>query len=80
MTSSMADFAQTLLAPLVGPADTFGLSAEDLAGVRKSRQFDRDGRGYSSEHATRPSTIAHLVASSPVALLAWVGGKISRLV
>ena len=31
----------------------------------------KTGTAYAQEHATRTSTIGHVLASNPVALLAW---------
>ena len=33
--------------------------------------FRTHGTAYVAEHATRPSTIGHVLSTSPVALLAW---------
>lgn len=55
-----------------GPTDRSGLTSAELQGLERRDRFVESGRGYSIEHATRPSTIAHLVSSSPIALLSWV--------
>jgi len=51
------------------------LDAGEKAGVEKMNKFRESGTAYAMEHATRPSTIGHVLASSPLALLAWVGEK-----
>ncbi|KAF8537781.1 Alpha/Beta hydrolase protein [Trichophaea hybrida] len=48
----------------------------ELAGLKRAKEWADNGRAYSAMHATRPSTIGHVVSSSPLALLAWVGEKI----
>lgn len=40
-------------------------------GLIRGERFMTDGFAYALEHATRPSTISHVLASSPLALLAW---------
>jgi microsomal epoxide hydrolase len=48
-----------------------GISELEKRGLERSNRFLYSGRGYSEEHATRPATIGHVLASSPLALLAW---------
>ncbi|KAJ5197960.1 uncharacterized protein N7498_007077 [Penicillium cinerascens] len=52
-----------------------GLDAYERQGIERMNNFRAMGSGYSTEHGTRPSTIGHVISSSPVALLAWVGEK-----
>jgi microsomal epoxide hydrolase len=47
------------------------LNAFELQGLENLQKFTAFGSGYATEHGTRPSTIGHVVSSSPVALLAW---------
>jgi microsomal epoxide hydrolase len=47
------------------------LDKEDQKAVVRAKEFLRTGSGYSLEHATRPSTIGMVLASNPLALLAW---------
>lgn len=58
---------------------------EDFAGatprekealLEQTYEYFRTKHGYSIEHGTRPSTIGHVIASNPLALLAWVGEKL----
>lgn len=51
------------------------LSAQDKEGLERKSWFLTQGRSYADEHGTRPSTIGHVLSSSPIALLAWVGEK-----
>lgn len=55
--------------------DLTQLTPTELAGLARSAKFSETGSGYAMEQATRPSTIGHAVASSPLALLAWIGEK-----
>lgn len=53
-----------------------GSSVEDLDpldvdAVQRMAKFQESSSGYAKMHATRPSTIGHALASSPLALLAW---------
>lgn len=47
------------------------LGASERDGIKRMEEFRMVGSGYAIEHGTRPSTIGHVLASSPVALLAW---------
>ena len=47
------------------------LNAFEIQGIERMQQFIATGSGYATEHGTRPSTIGHVVSSSPIALLAW---------
>ncbi|KAJ5768455.1 hypothetical protein N7533_001038 [Penicillium manginii] len=51
------------------------LNAFEIQGLERFQNFRTMGCGYSVEHATRPSTIGHVLASNPISLLAWVGEK-----
>ena len=48
---------------------------EEAAGLALAGAFKATGSAYSMMHATRPSTVAHVLSSSPIALLAWIGEK-----
>lgn len=43
--------------------------------IARGAEFMRTGTAYAIEHGTRPATIGLALASSPVALLAWIGEK-----
>jgi hypothetical protein len=64
--------------PVRGPDQFPGinLNATDSARIKRLQEFHETGSGYSIEHSTRPSTIAFTLASSPLALAAWVGEKL----
>lgn len=53
------------------------LDAYEREGIERMNNFKTNGSGYSTEHGTRPSTIGHVISSSPVALLAWYGINVS---
>jgi microsomal epoxide hydrolase len=48
------------------------LNAYELEGIEKLNKFISTGAGYATEHGTRPSTIGHVLSTSPMALLAWL--------
>jgi microsomal epoxide hydrolase len=47
------------------------LNAFEIEGIERMTKFMTTGAGYAMEHGTRPSTIGHVLSSSPIALLAW---------
>ncbi|KAF2866360.1 hypothetical protein BDV95DRAFT_584598 [Massariosphaeria phaeospora] len=51
------------------------LSPREQAGLARYNDFIETGTAYGRMHGTRASTIAHVLASSPLALLAWLGEK-----
>ncbi|KAL6707522.1 hypothetical protein ACN47E_004092 [Coniothyrium glycines] len=51
------------------------LSAQEQKGLERMQEFQSRGSAYAVEHATKPSTIGLVLASSPVAQLAWIGEK-----
>ncbi|OGM43943.1 putative epoxide hydrolase, partial [Aspergillus bombycis] len=51
------------------------LTPSEKKGLGLRDEFLTSGIAYALEHATRPSTIGHILSSSPLALLAWVGEK-----
>ncbi|KAK3111759.1 hypothetical protein LTR53_012663 [Teratosphaeriaceae sp. CCFEE 6253] len=52
-----------------------GLNEKEERCVRRHEDFGNLGSAYAREHGTRPSTIGLVLASNPVALLAWIGEK-----
>ncbi|GAA93392.1 uncharacterized protein L969DRAFT_19035 [Mixia osmundae IAM 14324] len=61
---------------ILPPPDQLGLSARDRELMARSNRWNKTGRAYAIEHATRPSTIAHALSASPLALAAWIGEKL----
>ncbi|KAJ5624140.1 Alpha/Beta hydrolase protein [Penicillium lagena] len=51
------------------------LSVFEKRGIQRMTDFMSTGAAYAMEHGTRPSTIGHVLSTSPVALLAWIGEK-----
>jgi hypothetical protein len=67
--------SQFLLVP--GPPP--GTSGDDLTATEKAvlaqgMEFYKFGLGYAIEQATKPSTIGFVLASNPIALMAWCVG------
>jgi microsomal epoxide hydrolase len=44
-------------------------------GLERAAAFSQTGSAYALEHATRLNTIDFVLASSPIALLSWIGKK-----
>ncbi|KAF2099943.1 alpha/beta-hydrolase [Rhizodiscina lignyota] len=59
------------------PEGTSDLPVNQLEqqGLDRAFEFKRVGSGYALEHATKPSTIGLVLATNPLALLAWIGEK-----
>lgn len=51
------------------------LSPQEHHGLQRMNEFNATGNAYGRMHGTRPSTIGHVLSSSPLALLAWIGEK-----
>jgi microsomal epoxide hydrolase len=51
------------------------INAEEQAALERRTPWQEYGTGYAKEHGTRPATIGLVLASSPLALLAWIGEK-----
>ncbi|KAJ5623258.1 hypothetical protein N7490_011863 [Penicillium lividum] len=51
------------------------LSDAEKRGIERQSKFRMLDFAYGIEHGTRPSTIGHVVSTSPMALLAWIGEK-----
>lgn len=47
------------------------LSKQEEWGLARAADFGKMGNAYAREHGTRPATIGLVLASSPIALLAW---------
>jgi microsomal epoxide hydrolase len=68
-----ANFVWLLARPEL--AHISSLDKPDQNGLKQANEFRTTGAAYALEHATRPSTISHVLSSSPLALLAWIGEK-----
>lgn len=51
-------------------------TAADRAGVQRTQEFQKTGRGYSGEQSTKPQTLGYSLADSPIGLLAWIYEKL----
>lgn len=51
------------------------ISDVEKAGLKRWEHWKATGTAYAMEHATKPATIGAVLASNPVALLAWIGEK-----
>lgn len=57
------------------PDENLPVEDYELEALKRGDEFAKYGTAYSVEHATRPSTIGFTLASSPLALLSWIGEK-----
>ncbi|KAF2010210.1 hypothetical protein BU24DRAFT_496971 [Aaosphaeria arxii CBS 175.79] len=51
------------------------ITPQEQIGLERCEQFKQTGSAYGREHGTRPATIGHVLSSSPIAQLAWIGEK-----
>jgi hypothetical protein len=51
-------------------------TAQEKAGLERTRWFREDGYGYNTEQSTCPHTVGYGLEDSPVALLAWIYEKL----
>jgi microsomal epoxide hydrolase len=51
------------------------LSAQEKKGLERLTEFSTTGNAYAKMHGTKPATIGLVLASSPLAQLAWIGEK-----
>ncbi|ERF69832.1 hypothetical protein EPUS_08033 [Endocarpon pusillum Z07020] len=51
------------------------LTDSEKQGIARGMEIFNLGLAYALEHATRPSTIGLVLASNPMALMAWIGEK-----
>ena len=51
------------------------LSEQDRQFIQRCKHFMKFDTAYAMEHGTRTATIGHVLSSSPLALLAWIGEK-----
>jgi pimeloyl-ACP methyl ester carboxylesterase len=48
----------------------------ELEGLKRTEWFNKEGKGYMTEHMTKPQTIGYSLTDSPVGLLAWIYEKL----
>lgn len=54
-------------------SDDDKITEQEQEGLERMDKFFVKGRAYAHEHGTKPATIGFVMASSPIAQLAWVG-------
>jgi microsomal epoxide hydrolase len=54
-------------------SDDDKITEQEKEGLKIMEKFFSKGRAYAHEHGTKPATIGFVMASSPIAQLAWVG-------
>lgn len=57
------------------PTAVSSLPRVDQECVARGEMHKEDGTAYALIHGTRPNTISHVLASSPLAILAWIAEK-----
>jgi microsomal epoxide hydrolase len=66
-----ADGGTVNMMPTPDKPDVSTLSALEKKALDRATTWQQSGQAYAIEHATRPSTIGHVLSSNPLALLAW---------
>ncbi|OSS48545.1 hypothetical protein B5807_07024 [Epicoccum nigrum] len=56
-------------------SDDDKITEQEKEGLKIMEKFFSKGRAYAHEHGTKPATIGFVMASSPIAQLAWIGEK-----
>jgi microsomal epoxide hydrolase len=51
------------------------MTVQEQEALGRAQKWVATGAAYAQEHATRPSTIGHVLSSNPLATLAWIGEK-----
>jgi microsomal epoxide hydrolase len=62
--------------PAQQAANLSTLSELERQSIAHCEKFQTSGNAYAYAHGTRPNTMSHVLSSSPLALLAWVGEKL----
>ncbi|KAF7446885.1 epoxide hydrolase protein [Pyrenophora tritici-repentis] len=57
------------------PDENTPLSNLEKEALARTQAWEPLGMGYAIEHGSRPSTIANVLSSNPLAILAWIGEK-----
>ena len=60
-----------MIMPEPAGSDPSSLNELEKEGIQRAKWFHNLGSAYALEQATKPSTIGLVLASSPLALLAW---------
>ncbi|KAL1795018.1 hypothetical protein ACET3X_006834 [Alternaria dauci] len=64
-----------MFSTLSRPNEDTPMTALEKESLGHSMTWLTSGTAYAQEHGTRPSTISNVLASNPLALLAWIGEK-----
>ncbi|KAG9188544.1 microsomal epoxide hydrolase [Alternaria panax] len=64
-----------MLTSLSQPDENTSMNALEKEALDRAIIWRESGTAYAQEHRTRPSTIGNVLASNPLALLAWIGEK-----
>ncbi|KAJ4339928.1 hypothetical protein N0V87_002866 [Didymella glomerata] len=56
-------------------SDDDNITEQEKKGLERMDKFFAKGRAYANEHGTKPATVGFVMASSPIAQLAWIGEK-----
>ncbi|KAI4616472.1 hypothetical protein J4E80_005746 [Alternaria sp. BMP 0032] len=64
-----------LISGLPKPDENTPLNEVEKKSLGYAKEWATSGTAYAQEHGSRPSTIGNVLASSPLALLAWIGEK-----
>ncbi|KAI4953675.1 hypothetical protein J4E91_002523 [Alternaria rosae] len=64
-----------LMSGLSKPDENTPMNEIEKKALGWAKQWQTSGMAYAQEHGSRPSTIGNVLASSPLALLAWIGEK-----
>lgn len=57
------------------PSDDSSFTEQEKLGLRRMKQYNKDGTAYLEIQATRPATIGAALSDSPVGQLAWIAEK-----
>jgi microsomal epoxide hydrolase len=60
-----------LMSGLSRPDENTTMNELEKKALGWAKQWQATGTAYAQEHGSRPSTIGNVLASSPLALLAW---------
>lgn len=64
--------------PSGDPAELEGLTAAEMARLKRIQDFKNEGMGYIHIQGTRPQTLAYGLTDSPAGLLAWIVEKMKE--
>lgn len=64
-----------MITTLATPDETTVMNAAERETLARFQKWSATGIAYALEHGTRPSTIGSVLASNPLAMLAWIGEK-----